>query len=408
MGATKYFNYIKKKRVTVVIIVLLTLLMVLEAWPEPKPVDTTYVALLILIIMLLKVIEIIQREQEDEGKTIEISSLKEGQREISKRFNRLLRLSKSQEIEQKKTAKEQKKTVKLLKEQIEWNKKYDKKTETTNQFISELIDRALITYDDVYDKMEGINVYILYCYATRYLPRGYEIPYDDYNRFRKYPEFLKDLGFVRLRRQEVFITTESRIKPKFREVSKLKKYLLEELDKLLKEEWETLLKDLSKSKDDKLKQTFNTLSKKEYSEVYKLNILLIRSKFNENNLGYLHEKIFPKPMRELFELEVIHSGPELSREKKARIKDFVVSASFEHVFEGVPKKDLEKLSEMESRLKDVLEVDKITDYSRKSKEDIIEFFSGTFPKTKAKKYGGLLWKRSNGYKEALKKIGISS
>ncbi len=389
-GIKRFLKHVKKNIVHYTAQGLIVLLAIREAIT-----DKWYVWLTMAAVGILNAINLYLKESESEGKSIQF---RESFDKLSKDFSRLVRHSESQEVRTKET-------INFLKEQVGWKTKLQKQTEKTSKIVTELIDRGLITNDDIVRNMEDSNVYFLYCYAMPYIPRKYSHLKERFGKNRLYPPFLNKIGFVRLPHQEVFLTTEKKIKPKFRELSKLREYLLKEIDKLFKKEWKTLLKDLSS--DREFVSDYRKLSKKKYRDVYKISIFLIRGKLSEKNLGRLNDGEFTKEIKELLTEEVVNTGLDLPEEKKTEIRKFVVSASIEHIFKGIPATDLAKIKKLEPTLKQELEIDKITDYSEKSLQDITKRFERVFSKNKASKYSKLLKKKSSDYNNALKELGIS-
>ncbi len=376
----KFFHYLKEKWALLISLFLLGILLFIEI--RQIILSTIIIAILIVVSIIF---QLIQNSQKDDQSNI---------------FKKSFDVIAKQLLQQKSESEE---VVKVLGEQKRFIEVYKKETENTKQFLKELLGQSVITNDDIMHNMEDTNIYVLYCYATpirrpRYLPYFEGVTY----RQRKYLAFLESIGFIRLPHQTVFLTTENRLKPKLRELSKLKEYLMRQFKPLLKEDWELYLKDLKAN--SKYAKLYKNRSKESF-DTLKANIILLRAKLNNKSLGILYREIFPKQIHELFQQEAKY-GLSLPEEKKSRIKRFIITVSFEHIFHDESTEDLDKIVHLESNLKLQLKINKITDYAQRPLPAIIRFFAKHFPEEKAVYYSKLLKEKSENYHKALKAIGI--
>ncbi len=284
--------------------------------------------------------------------------------------------------------------------------RHNKKRESEINLVNELLNNGLIEEEEVYNNIESKELYGVYCFANP-LPivKSRLKKYEPGKRY--YPKFFEDkLNFVRMgKRSSFFVITSNRLPKELRDTLVLKKYILTEVDKLLKKEWRDFLDGLKSSKSFKSK--YHIYKKQRYKDILKFTVTIIRGKINENNLGYLYDKILPKAFYNLINQEVDLNKIDIPQEKKVAVKKFVLNSSFELFFYGIKDSDLTLLKALEQELKQKLSISSFIDYTKKSEEDIAKIFQNKFSKSTSLKYAKLLKKRSNEYKSALKALGIT-
>ena len=288
-----------------------------------------------------------------------------------------------------------KKLDELERQQLEYYAKQEEETKGYKIVMGKLLEEGVISNDDVLNNMKDPTVYVLYCYANQ-LPAE-----NDGERLnRKYPEFLAKMGFVRLRRQTVFITTEKRIKKKFRTLSILRKYIIAKLRKVLKDEWDEHLNNLRESN----RRLYDKYSQLDYKEELYMNVLLIKAKFNDKNIGIINKYILRQELTELLTENTNLKKIKIVPEQKSKIKGIMMGMSIEHFFTGKSSEIVATIKKLEKDLKQKLAINYITDYASKSELDIEKIFETKFGKQDAKKFAQLIITNSAKIATALKTL----
>lgn len=281
----------------------------------------------------------------------------------------------------------------------EW--KFEK--EAHIELLKRLVDRGVISIEDVYRHFETNDVFLIYCYANS-VP---QIP-----RFkhpaRFYVEYLENgLKCVRLgSRSHLFVTNTRRIPASLHDVKTLKDFLLVELDGVLRREWDNMIESLNS--DKKWKRYYNNYSKLKYNDVLKISLLVIRTKINSNNIGLLDRLILPREFYDVINEVVDLSKISMLPQTKTKVKNFVLDSSIELIFHDLEVTKLEKIKEFEPELKKRLNIIKLFDYLGREDNEIEKSFKQIFPDNLATDYSTLLKKRLREYQNALEKLGINT
>ena len=321
-------------------------------------------------------------------KIIELRSLD------SPKFKR--KLQEVEEAAEKRTDETVKRHTKILVKQA-------KQKNAQINLLNKLINKGLIEEEDVYNHIESGDLYAVYVYANT-LP-----PAEGYVSKRLYPEFLvQEMNFIRMgRRSTLFVINTKRLPKNLRDTKNLKEYILKKLDDLLLQEWTAYIKWLKKSDKEELIKIYEQYKDTNYNKVLGLSITIIRGKFNEDNFGYLYEKVLTPKFYEMINEDIDLNNLHIKREKKIQVKKFVFDSSFELLFFGETVANLNKLKKLENKLKNTLDIKKFTDYQYQSKEDIANIFKDEFSIDKADEYAKKLIKESTKYETAFKALGIS-
>jgi hypothetical protein len=301
------------------------------------------------------------------------------------------------EIEQREEARSDKK----IRDYMALREKKEKERNVQINLLNNLINKGLIEEEEIYNRIRSGDLYAVYISPI-------PLPVKDYPKNRLYPEFLEELRFVRMGRfSTLFITNRKRLPKNLRNTKELQEFLLKKLDKTLSREWVEVLTWLKIQRKKELKEQYKLYKNKTYNEVLGLSITIIRGKVNEDNLGFLHGNILPSKFKDMLNEEIDLDKIHIPSNKKIAINKFVLGSSFELLFYGEKKTNLEKLKSIENELKNSLEIEKFTDYQYKSKEDITNVFKNKFTIQEAEKYADILIKRSKKYEIALRSLGIS-
>ena len=98
----------------------------------------------------------------------------------------------------------------------------------------------------------------------------------------------------------------------------------------------------------------------------------------------------------------------MEEEKKVQVRKFVFDSSFFLFFGEIPQDDLKKLLNLESKLKQQLNINSLLDYTQCSVDDIKKVFQSSFDVSKATEYANLVKSKAKEYEDALKEMGIST
>jgi len=303
--------------------------------------------------------------------------------------------------EQKKTSEQQRK---ISEEQLthikDLEKRIDEKQKLRMNLVTRLMDRGLISEADVIKHLSGRDAYILYCYSNR-APVA-----DKIREKRLYPSFLKDIGFVRMGSvSSLFITTSNRLTKRLQDPNTLKQWLLKELRTILEKEWKAQLGKLSDSQRTLL---YKRYGEGDYTKFMNMDILIFKTRMSGGNIGIINKNILPSEFTKMLGKDINFEKIELEEEKKIEIKKFIFESSFQLFFSEIPQDDLEKLSDLESKLKQQLNINNFIDYTEKSTDDIKLVFKSSFEEPKALEYANLLKQKAKEYEEALKELGINT
>lgn len=267
-------------------------------------------------ILFLQLIAFIIKKIEDGAFTRAIDKIKDDLQSISRKYS-------ESEIQRKKTES-------FYQDQVQHFEDFRTESEETEKIVAELVNKGCLSNDDILDSMSDTDMYWLYCYANKPV-KSTSLP-----KRREYVQKIQELGFIRLPvNSPVYISTSDLIKPKFRDVSKLKKLIAETVKKSLNEEfshWKEILR--SSSHLGSKQQEFLDLG---FSEAMKSNILLFRGKLSETNFATVNGIIFNDDILKIFREHSIKSGLNLSREKKTKVIEFVKNISLESFLTGLPE-----------------------------------------------------------------------
>lgn len=286
-------------------------------------------------------------------------------------------------------------------EQIEKFDRIENEKRESIHLLGELINKGLIDQEDVLNHLENPDIFSLSCHATT-LPYPKDMDRDK----RLYPMVLQKMGFVRMRRYgALFVITGNKLHPDLRDTELLKKYILAKIDESLKEEWKAFLNRLGS--DPLYRKKYLRHKKERYDKHLKFSVLLLRGKISKRNIGYLKMPVFGKEFYELINADINLNKVSLPKDKKVKIKKFVLDSSIDLFFYDVKKSDKEKLELLERKLKSELGIKQFSDYLDANNQDITDVFEKSFSPKRSEEFTKLLKRRVYKYTEALKDLGIS-
>ncbi len=299
---------------------------------------------------------------------------------------------------------------KILKQQIKNNEEWQNKKGISLNLLDKLLNEGLIDREDTHKPFSSHEIFALYCFPTfPTLSKDGKMIYRIDKRL--YPNFLKNLGFIRLhlRKGLFYVIQKERLEKKLQNTFILKKYILDCIGELLPKEWNTYLEGLKKSRKKILNEEYNKLKDKNYKDYVKFNILLLNTDLSENNIGYLEGKrAFNNEFHNFLLGQVDLRKINVSKEVKGRIIEFINRISFELFFFEEKKSDLDKLKAKEQDIKSNLNIIKWEDYLSKNEQDLAnEISKAGFSESKSLEYARLLKQRIGLYLEALKDLKIN-
>ncbi len=333
----------------------------------------------IIIIGILQFIDKLTSQKEFKATSTSLESIKAGVQDLKKENENL-----------KKAGEEQKVLMKGMVEQ---------RSARVN-LVAKLVERGLISEDDIFKHLEGKDAFVLYCYAN-------PAPVTAKAQLKRlYPVFLQEAGFVRIgRRSSFFVTTVDRLVKKLQNPNALKKWLLNELNNQLKAEWAAQLQKLTPKQ---LAAIYNKFGQGDYSKYLNMNLLIFKTKLGSGNVGLINKNILPTDFIKLLGPEIKLGQLELGEDKKVEVKKFVFGASFKLLFSEIAQDDLKKLLTLEPTLKQKLDITSFMDYIEKAEDDIKKVLLVSFDDAKATGYAKMLKSGAKEYEEALKEMGIST
>ena len=340
-----------------------------------------------IIIIVMGVLQFIDKATSNKEFSIAVSTL---QSQFTSDVGEL----KKQSEDQKRTSDEQ---IKLIKEMTQ---KMGEQQKARVNLVAKLVDKGLISQADVAKHLEGTDAFILYCYAN-------PAPVSNKVRLtRLYPAFLQKVGFVRMgRRSSFFITTTNRLTKKLQNPNFLKQWLYKELRGQLEAEWEG---QLSKLSDRQKEFLYKRYGEGDYSKFLNMNILIFKAKLSGGNIGIIGKNMLPVDFTKLIGTDIKLGKIPMEEEKKVQVRKFVFDSSFFLFFGEIPQDDLKKLLNLESKLKQQLNINSLLDYTQCSVDDIKKVFQSSFDVSKATEYANLVKSKAKEYEDALKEMGIST
>ncbi len=298
--------------------------------------------------------------------------------------------------------------AKIIEKQIEYTEDWKEKKETSLDLLNHLIEKSFIDKEDIIKPLGTSQIFALYCFPTTpIISKNGKIKYS-LNR-RIYPNFLKKLGFIRLhlRRGLFYVIPRERLIPSLQNTFYLKQYILEEIEKTFPVEWERFLKELKRKKS--LLNEYNSYKNKSYKQELKFNILLLNTDISENNVGYLYgERTFTNDFHNFLNNQLDLKKLNFPRSVKANISEYMKNISIVFFFKGENTTNIQKINDVEPKLKSGLSIIKWTDYLDKNQEEIASIFKlGNLSESRAKKYSELLIKKIEVYRNALRELRIN-
>ena len=281
------------------------------------------------------------------------------------------------------------------------NEKADVKQKTRMNLVARLMERGLISQDDIVKHLEGMDAFILYCYAN-------PSPAPDKKNIlrRLYPTFLQSIGFVRMgKRSTFFIITTNRLTKRLQNPDVLKWWLIGVLKGQLEEEWKGKLANLRTKKRTTLYEKYKNDN---FSKHLSMNILIFKTKLGGGNIGIINKNILPSEFTKLIGKDISLGKIKMGEETKIAVKKFVLDSSFQLFFTEIPQEDLRKLAKLEPKLKQQLTINSFVDYNEKSVDDIKRVFKTALDQGKALEYANLLKRKAADYTEALKELGVNT
>jgi len=246
----------------------------------------------------------------------------------------------------------------ILEEQISLNKEWKEKKEVSLNLLNNLINKGLIDREEANKPFDTTQIFALYCFpTTHFITRNKEVVHKMNKRI--YPEFLKNLGFIRLhiRRGLFYVIPKARLTEKLRNTFILKKYILTKINDIVIQEWASYLESVKKSHSRYVKSQYPALQRLDYKDALKFNILLMNTDISENNIGYLNDRrAFSDEFNNFIKHEIDLTKINVRRDVKGKIKNFVKSISFELFFFEEKQKDLDKLKQIEQNIKTKLNI----------------------------------------------------
>ncbi len=382
MGAK---DFISKHAVSILLIVLGCVLTFLTFIATVVP-----LWIIGLIIVIAGILQFLDKQASDQQFSSAVTSAATSIGELNQKVGDLSK----QNQEQKKTSDEQLQLVKNM------NSMMGESQKIRMNLVARLIERGLISESDVVKHLEGMDAYLLYCYAN---PPPIASGKDVIKR--SYPVFLQEAGFVRMgTRSTFFITTANRLTKKLQNPNTLKRWLLTELKVQLEADWKAQLEKL-KAKGSILYERHKDT---DFSKFLSMDLLIFKTKLGSGNIGIINKNILPAEFSKLVGTDLKPGKLEIEEGKKIEVKKFIFESSFQLFFAEIPKDDLRKLNKLEAKLKHELKINSFIDYTVRSVGDITKIFQESFDAPKALEYSTLLKTKAAEYENALKEMGIST
>ena len=304
--------------------------------------------------------------------------------------------------------KNEQRNTKLLEKQSQYIEDVKNKKRVSIKLLNKLINNGLISEKEILKHLPNNSVYLLHCFAKSItLPET--LPgIKKAVITRRYPEFLKKMGFVRSNKISTFyLTTKERLISELTDIAELKNFLLNQFDVALREEWAIYLDKLSKN--IKFKKEYEKRIKQTYDEVLKHNFLIIKTKLTEENLGLLFGKrAYNDQVNKILSEGILLQNIKLSSERKIEVRKIVLDSSIiETIFDEETQNDKQKLEQIEGELKQKLKINQLLDYAHRNEKEIYSILTSKFTEEKSNNYAKILKEGASDYEEALKDLGIS-
>ena len=296
---------------------------------------------------------------------------------------------------------------KIIEEQIQNTKAWETKTKVSLNLVRKLIEEGLIDREDINQPSITSKIFALYCFPKNpYVTKDNKIKHRLDKRI--YPEFLRNLGFIRLhvRRGLFYVIRKDRLSKDLQNTFSLKKHILSRIEKQIPEEWKSFLVRLKRKHS--LKNDYNELKDKSHEDVMGFNILLLNTDISENNVGYLYDKrAFSDEFHNFLKEQIDLRKLNIQKDVKIKVSDYIKNISFELFFFEEKQADVIKLKGIEGELKKELNIDKWEDYLKKNDKDIANIIKkAKFTPKKALALAKLLKERVQNYQDALRDIGV--
>ncbi len=305
---------------------------------------------------------------------------------------------------------------------IKFRENYIRKKENAERFLNKLIQESLIKENDILSVAKTCKYYqiVIYSYSySKILSAGERKAFTkaqmtDLKKLkRKYPEFLCDIGFIRIGTMSstVFIANKNYLNKKLRKLPAFRKYLLIELERIRTEEWNEFLKFLKSLKRknthlyEKYKNSFN-------DDYLPINFLLTESIMNSGHLGFIRDKrigLAPTKSNRDFSIQLLSGikikDIKLLKDEKIKIKDFFKKTDIEFLLDGVDTKIKKKICKNEDKIKEKFEVEYVLDFAKVNTAQFEKYFESE--KLGDKKLAKIIMRCAKQYRQAAEDLNIT-
>lgn len=265
-----------------------------------------------------------------------------------------------------------------------------RKKEKSGKLLGTLIHESLIKESDILSVAKTAEYYQLVVYSAGYgriltgaersaLTKKQKEKLSDINR--KYPEFLKELGFVRIgpMRSTTFVINKAYLHKKFRDIGEFKKYLMVELEKIRKGEWQRFLEVLKTFRG--ANQRLHTRYESDFRDDHlPINFLLTGSVMNGMNVGMVRGKhigLAPVAADKEFSVQLMAGARikdiKLIQAEKIRIRDFFKKTDITFLIGQMEERFRKKIVKNERKIKDRFDVEYILDFANINEKDFQEY-----------------------------------
>ena len=293
---------------------------------------------------------------------------------------------------------------------------YIKKKQSAQVLLNKLIQESLIKEEDILSVTKTLQYYqvIVYSYSFVSILSNETLTPKQKEALntlkRKYPVFLQDLEFVRMGTptSTVFIVNKNYLDPKLRKMSAFKKFLLIELEKIRKEEWNIFLECLNSFTD---KTLYNKYKDKFEDEYLPLNFLLTESIMNAGHIGFVNETNIGLGKNTRKFLVQLLAGTnikdvKLIKAQKVKIKEFFKRTDIIFLLDEIETKVVNKVSKNESKIKNKFNIDYVLEFSTVNEAELQEYLTNTI-KVDQPDLAKTMIKRAKEFKEALENLSVN-
>ena len=287
------------------------------------------------------------------------------------------------------TAEDRKAAAKDRKENEKFRKEFKKK-EKAGRLLSTLIHESLIKESDILAVAKTAEYYQLVVYSAGYskiLNASERTSLTDNQAKelnainRKYPELLKEIGFVRIGTisSTTFVINKRYLPNKLRDVAPFKKYLMVQLENVRKEEWQRFLEVLKSFRGTN--QHLYAKYKNNFSDDYlPINFLLTASIMSPRNIGFVRNKhigLAPVTSNEEFSVQLLAGTKvrdiKLLKENKIQIRNFFKKTDIVFLLGQMEEGIRKKIVRHEQAIKKKFEIEYILDFAEINEKDLQKY-----------------------------------